>query len=233
MLNVNQPKILPSKPLSPETDPLQHITPTQDTQESQQISNANQTQETTQAGSLHTGDQDKTQSVESHEAPANTMFFEKEKTDASNENAPAEALTLQNWDDDESIYADPAVAKLLEFVQDLEDKNFDAMMDMMQQSLDRAREMMEQAQERWVNVELPKKQAMESSLQEMDVAQSALNQISMDNTASQQQSMNIESAIGKIQAQIQNSPGLTEDNDARLINLLNAMKQVIQNVPNT
>lgn len=61
---------------------------------------------------------------------------------------------------------DPAVMKLLDYVREMQDKNIQHMLDMMQQSLDRAREMMEKNEEYYYSETLPKLEALQDLVQQ-------------------------------------------------------------------
>lgn len=187
---------------------------------------ANQENQEAQASTLEEGDQNETQAPQDHESPANLVEFGIPETQEQ-QSETIEPLTLQSWSEEESVYADPAVAKLMEFVRDLEDKNFQQMMDMMQQSLDRAREMMQQAQEHWNKVELPKKQAGEEALRQIDSAKAATADLAAQEANAQQQSQQLEALVGAIQSQVQNNPDLLNDAaNSNLQSMLNAAQQI-------
>lgn len=175
-----------------------------------ETSEGTQTQETEPQGSDSPGGGDsvETQSTPSHQAPANSVNFVAPEESGS-ETAPTPAqLVLQDWDSKESQYADPAVQKLQEFVRDLDQQNFKAMMDMMQKSLDNARKMMEQAQEHWVHEELPKKQALEKSLKQIDATKAALQEDASQQASQRNQVQQLESLAQHLQTQVQQNPNL-------------------------
>lgn len=203
------------------------VTSVGETSPTQEHNTAGETQSSeNQSEALGTGDQDETQAPQSHESPANTVAFEGA---VSTKPSAPQPMALQSWNDKESIYADPAVSKLMEFVRDLEDKNFEQMMDMMQQSLDHAREMVEQAQEQWINVGLPQKQAMEATLQQMDQAKSAATEIASESNGTQHQAQQLESLVGNIQNQLHSNSALfTDASNSNLQSLMQAAQKMSQ-----
>lgn len=101
----------------------------------------------------------------------------------------------------ESAYADPAVLKLLDYVREQEDKNVKQMLDMLQQSLDRAHEMMEQNKEDFYKKTLPHMQKVEQAVQQMQNNQEALQTQQI-----QQANHQIASALQSAQTQLSQVP---------------------------
>ncbi len=139
----------------------------------------------------------------SHEAPANQVQFDKSKgaSDATVEGSPASSgrVSTGNKVDPlqqlEALFKekrpvmDPAVMKLLDYVREMQDKNIQHMLDMMQQSLDRAREMMEKNEAYYYAETLPKLEALQDLVQQEQAKEKG-----MAAQAAQQETSKIDSA---------------------------------------
>lgn len=140
----------------------------------------------------------------SHEAPANQVQFDQSKGGASDttvEGSPAgsgRVSTGNKVDPLQQLEAlfkekrpvmDPAVMKLLDYVREMQDKNIQHMLDMMQQSLDRAREMMEKNEAYYYAETLPKLEALQDLVQQEQAKEKG-----MAAQAAQQETSKIDSA---------------------------------------
>lgn len=131
--------------------------------------------------------------AESHEQPANQVNFgdvpPESSATASSERPPSAARQeplhqLQRLFKEKRPVADPAVMKLLEYVREMQDKNVQHMLDMMQESLDRAREMMEKNQEIYYSETLPKLESIQALIQQEQGREAAAQtQIQTDEVA--------------------------------------------------
>lgn len=116
----------------------------------------------------------------SHEAPANQVQFDSAgasgaSAEGSQPTSEGSASTGKKADPLQQLEVlfkekrpvmDPAVMKLLDYVREMQDKNIQHMLDMMQQSLDRAREMMEKNEEYYYSETLPKLEALQDLVQQ-------------------------------------------------------------------
>lgn len=103
---------------------------------------------------------------ERHSQPANQVNFGESVSPSSpaaltsppaSRQSGANALQeLQSLFKDKRSVTDPAVLKLLDYIREMEDKNVQHMLDMMQQSLDRAHEMMKKNEKVYYTETLPK-----------------------------------------------------------------------------
>ncbi len=219
-LNSSSP---PDPTALPATDSMQ--------QRSVETKPAPETQAEKTPSSLEQGDQAEAQAPKRHDSEANSVQFgepvesspeqptepaaeESSATQSSsshsaqasegNERSSSQHLeSLQNAfrEQGESVYSDPAVLKLLDYVREQEDKNVQQMLDMLQQSLDRAREMMEQNKEDFYKKTLPQMQKAEQAIQEMQ-----LNQESLQTQQLEQASSQITAAIQSAQTQLAQAP---------------------------
>lgn len=124
----------------------------------------------------------------SHEQPANQVQFERSgssdaPTGSESSTSSSRATTSNKVDPLQQLQAlfkekrpvmDPAVLKLLDYVREMQDKNIQHMLDMMQQSLDRAREMMEKNEEYYYSETLPKLEALQSLVQQEQMKEKGL-----------------------------------------------------------
>lgn len=138
-------------------------------------------------------------SAERHDQPANQMSFgepssvpqaRSRSTSASRSFGGGNALQeLQSLFKDKRAATDPAVLKLLDYIREMEDKNIQHMLDMMQQSLDRAHEMMKQNEKIYYTETLPKLEG----IQEL-VAQEQANEVAVQEQQQTQVSTKVDQA---------------------------------------
>ncbi|MBF2054779.1 MAG: hypothetical protein IGS03_15140 [Candidatus Sericytochromatia bacterium] len=138
--------------------------------------------DTDTAASLNTADQAQTQTPAAHGSAANLLSFESPSPETSTE-PPDEAAQMAQLQTrvrelGPEASSDPDVQALLEAVRQQEDQHIKALLQMMQESLDRAREMQEENKRYFYAETLPKMQALEASLQqESQQAEAALNSV--------------------------------------------------------
>lgn len=133
------------------------------------------------AASLNQNDQAQTQTPAAHGSAANLVSFDTAAAGPASPSDTEEALAqLQARFSAQGpeASADPEVQALLEAVRQQEDQHIKALLQMMQDSLDRAREMQEENKRHFYAQTLPQLQALEASLkQEQQQAEASLNSI--------------------------------------------------------
>jgi len=129
-----------------------------------------------------TEDQASTQCFEAHGSAANSVCFEEPETQAVTEPEPqtrprdSEVQQALFTEKGEAAGHDPGVQALLDYVREQENKNIQALLDMLQQSLDRAHEQMEENKRHFYAKVLPQMQQLEQSLQNDQANQAAGDQ---------------------------------------------------------
>lgn len=136
-------------------------------------------------------------SAERHEQPANQVSFGEPSANTSSEHKPSSrpvrssnALQeLQSLFKEKRAATDPAVLKLLDYIREMQDKNIQHMLDMMQQSLDRAHEMMKKNEKIYYTETLPKLEGIQAL-----VAQEQANELAIQEQEQTQASMRVDQA---------------------------------------
>lgn len=161
------------------------------------------------------GSSDETSGSQASEAPAETHGSEETPDETPNtpgeassetseaaetESSPESSQESQNnrqFDDSmENILAmmrdnelssnDPQVMLALqEMIREMEDRNIKTMLDMIQQSLDRAAEMREQRERDYLQKELPQQQALEAQIQQLQIQAESMEQSAMQTAVEQ------------------------------------------------
>lgn len=124
--------------------------------------------------------------AEQHEQPANQVNFGDSESSvapvgsyrqSSSRHSGATALQeLQSLFKDKRSVTDPAVLKLLDYIRETEDKNIQHMLDMMQQSLDRAHEMMKKNEKVYYSETLPKLEAVKAFIAQQQTNEAAVKE---------------------------------------------------------
>lgn len=168
MIHPHPPATPGSSVIAPQTSPPEHQTqtPTETPPET--------------AASLNQHDQAQTQSPAAHGSAANLVSFDTAATGTASSPSDTEGAMAQLQArfsaQGPEASADPEVQALLEAVRQQEDQHIKALLQMIQDSLDRAREMQEENKRHFYAQTLPQLQALEASLkQEQQQAEVSLN----------------------------------------------------------
>jgi hypothetical protein len=136
--------------------------------------------------------------AEQHEQPANQVSFgEPSVSQESTGKKPVsrsgsgarELQELQSLFKEKRAVTDPAVLKLLDYIREMEDKNIQHMLDMMQQSLDRAHELMKKNEKIYYTETLPKLEGLQAL-----VAQEQANEVAVQEQQQTQRSASLDQA---------------------------------------
>lgn len=176
------------------------------------------------AASLNSTDQALTQTPAAHGSAANLVSFQSPAAEASTENLDETGQLVQlqarfrELGPDAS--ADPEVQALLEAVRQQEDQHIKALLQMMQESLDRAREMQEENKRHFYAETLPQLQALEASLQqEARQAEATLDSVQ------QRQDQAAGALVQALQNQLSQAPAGPDPVAQALRNRLNLIQQ--------
>lgn len=140
--------------------------------------------------------------TERHQQPANQVRFG-ESTDAasptsssiqsaSRSSSDRSLQELQSLFKEKRSVTDPAVLKLLDYIREMEDKNIQHMLDMMQESLDRAHEMMKKNEKIYYTETLPKLEGVKAL-----IAQEQSNLSTVKTQTKDQESAQLDQALSR------------------------------------